>query len=325
VPRRINLLCDRALLGAYAESSAVVSRRILDRAAAEVFDRASARADLPGWAWGLAGVALAATVVALVWPARPGPKAMVAAPLAASAVSSSSAASAASAPAAAASSASAVAAPASAVAPQPAASAPPRFDPATDLALLPRDERVLWRELAQAWAVELPPGDPCTGSAALLCFRTAGATLTLLRQLDRPGLLTLVDAPGHAAHVRLVGLDAHAARLAAGEREWTLPLDQLAGLWHGDFASFWRPPAGYTRPLATGAEGPAVQALATALARLRHEPEPAPGALFDAALRDRLAAFQLAQGQRPDGVAGPATFMLLNRALGVAEPRLTDE
>src|SRR5471030_2293943 len=37
VPRRINLLCDRALLGAYVENAPVVTRTILRRAAAEVF------------------------------------------------------------------------------------------------------------------------------------------------------------------------------------------------------------------------------------------------------------------------------------------------
>jgi general secretion pathway protein A len=36
VPRRINLLCDRALLGAYASGRPVVDRRIIDQAAREV-------------------------------------------------------------------------------------------------------------------------------------------------------------------------------------------------------------------------------------------------------------------------------------------------
>ena len=30
----------------------------------------------------------------------------------------------------------------------------------------------------------------------------------------------------------------------------------------------------------------------------------------------------MAQGLRPDGIAGPTTFMQLNRATGVSEPRL---
>jgi len=38
IPRRINLLCDRALLGAYATGRDRVDRAIVDKAAAEVFD-----------------------------------------------------------------------------------------------------------------------------------------------------------------------------------------------------------------------------------------------------------------------------------------------
>ncbi|MEO7007660.1 MAG: AAA family ATPase, partial [Caldimonas sp.] len=39
IPRRINLLCDRALLGAYARGTHRVTREIVDRAATEVFGR----------------------------------------------------------------------------------------------------------------------------------------------------------------------------------------------------------------------------------------------------------------------------------------------
>jgi len=48
VPRRINLLCDRALLGAYAGSAAVVDRAIVDKAAQEVLGTKPPRAD---WRW----------------------------------------------------------------------------------------------------------------------------------------------------------------------------------------------------------------------------------------------------------------------------------
>jgi general secretion pathway protein A len=36
----------------------------------------------------------------------------------------------------------------------------------------------------------------------------------------------------------------------------------------------------------------------------------------------QVSSFQLSQGLRPDGLAGPTTFMQLNRATGVDEPRL---
>jgi general secretion pathway protein A len=43
VPRRINLLCDRALLGAYASGRAMADRAIVDKAAAEVLGRLPGR------------------------------------------------------------------------------------------------------------------------------------------------------------------------------------------------------------------------------------------------------------------------------------------
>lgn len=44
VPRRINLLCDRALLGAYAGGKVAVDRHIIDKAAREVFDASEVNA-----------------------------------------------------------------------------------------------------------------------------------------------------------------------------------------------------------------------------------------------------------------------------------------
>ena len=48
VPRRINLLCDRALLGAYASGKVVVDRAIVDKAAREVFGDSEVSASLAG-------------------------------------------------------------------------------------------------------------------------------------------------------------------------------------------------------------------------------------------------------------------------------------
>ena len=47
VPRRINLLCDRALLGAYATGTASVDARIVDKAAGEVLGQARRRRRKP--------------------------------------------------------------------------------------------------------------------------------------------------------------------------------------------------------------------------------------------------------------------------------------
>ena len=52
------------------------------------------------------------------------------------------------------------------------------------------------------------------------------------------------------------------------------------------------------------------------------EPPPPAGQPMDAELRNKVSRFQAANGLVADGRAGPATFMQLNRAVGIDEPRL---
>jgi general secretion pathway protein A len=59
VPRRINLLCDRALLGAYAGGRQRVDKAIVEKAASEVFDRRDAA---PWWQRRRVALAAAATL-----------------------------------------------------------------------------------------------------------------------------------------------------------------------------------------------------------------------------------------------------------------------
>ena len=382
VPRRINLLADRALLGAYAEGRAEVGRRIVDRAAAEVFEAASARPLAGRWRWlaggGLAGVGLVAAVAWLggwagpvgrgVGPVRAGVVVLPASGAAAVADGPTLAASAASAASAVggAAAASAVVAPALAAAAAALAGAssalarPVTLDAVAALAAFPRDEAAAWRALARLWGLDAaepghvkgstapanaapgvavpapaaaamaapastaPLADPCVAVRArqLRCFRTAVSTLAGLRQLDRPGLLTLHTADGFVRVARLVGLGPTQALLASNEQTFSLPLDALARHWRGEFATLWRPPAGYAEALQPGARGAAVDTLAAGLAALGQQPAPAPGQVLTGPLAERLAAFQVAQSLRPDGIAGPTTFMQLSRALGHTEPRL---
>ncbi|MES1163521.1 MAG: peptidoglycan-binding domain-containing protein, partial [Rhizobacter sp.] len=83
----------------------------------------------------------------------------------------------------------------------------------------------------------------------------------------------------------------------------------------------WRAPPGYAGKTVDAGSGPVAAWLTAQLAGLRGQP-PTVDAGGDAAWRARVSAFQLAQGLKPDGLADPTTFMQLNRASGVDEPRL---
>jgi general secretion pathway protein A len=153
----------------------------------------------------------------------------------------------------------------------------------------------------------------------LQCF-SRNLSLAVIRELGRPGILTLDAATGAPSYALLTALGRDSATLRAAGTEQTVTLAALAARWQGDFATLWRTPPGYSG-LASNPSGETVEWIATKLGGDGAAP-PAPRREFDAQLRTRLRAFQLAHGLAADGQPGPMTFMQLNRAAGVEEPRL---
>jgi len=305
VPRRINLLCDRALLGAYAEGRAGVNRRIVDKAAREVFDDAPA-APLRTRRAALAGVGLAAgaALFGVVTLAMDGSR-LQAQRVAAVAMPASAAA---------------VVAAVSTPILEPAPPAPLALTAAelkTKFGPPARHERDAWRELSAAWQLELGDGEPCPAALRqqVHCFKSSSSSLALIRQLGRPGIMTLHDDDDRPVYALLTGLSEHAATLRIGGVSQAVSLASLAEVWRGDFSTFWRAPPGYLKKVVAGDARPLAGWLAERLAALQ-------GAAPDQSLKPRIQAFQLAQGLQADGLAGPVTLMQLNRASGVEEPRL---
>jgi general secretion pathway protein A len=299
VPRRINLVCDRALLGAYANGQGLVTRRIVNEAAGEVFPRSSrfspawARTALAGALGLVAGAGLLAAVSRGGDPAQPLRLSLsVSQQLARSSTF-----------------------------PAPARSAEPAAAPT-----LLRTEHDAWRELAQAWKLPVAGEDPCASLARekVQCF-TRRLSLATIRQLGRPGIVTLDAEGGQPSYAILTALSDQAATLRAAGTEQTVTLAALAQRWNGDFSTLWRAPAGYGDRLRDGQGGPAVEWVAAGLASAQGAALPRAGATLDTRLRAQLRAFQLAQGLPADGRPGPLTYMQLNRASGVDEPRLRTE
>jgi len=301
VPRRINLIGDRALLGAYAQGRARVDRKTLARAAVEVFD--DAHVATPAWRralpWALGAGVIATAAWAVGQQMRPAPAPLV--------VGASSHGAAASVPPHAASAAS-------------AASAPAAVDAITDA---PATPDAAWQQLAARWHVTLPEHTELCAAAPsqqLQCFQGDGG-LAQLRLLDRPAVLKLADADGQPAFALLESLDGQQAHLQLGARHVTVTLSALARQWHGEFTTLWRTPPDY----ASGAAAPAVlQWLDKGLSQALGQPPATARAGSNAVRRERIAAFQRGQGLPADGRAGPVTIMQLGRLLGVDEPHLQE-
>ncbi|KQQ86801.1 AAA family ATPase [Massilia sp. Leaf139] len=291
VPRRINLLCDRALLGAYVENSREVTRTILRRAADEVFAGESAQpARKPRWPLVtgglLAGAALSAAAAWQVLPQRASPtKAEV-------------------------------------------VQLPGQVQAPAVVAVLPRahaDEASALRALAVLWGASLPEGDPCQVAFRLdlRCHAGRGGIYEL-RQLDRPAVITLRDERA-TTHAVLVGMDERSATVLTagkgGKRE-RVDLAALALRFTGEYTTFWKMPRAFRDHLTTGDQGPDVDWLAARVAQLGGAAAPAPQQPFNARTQELLRSFQAKHNLKADGVAGPRTYMRLNQLTGVAEPRL---
>jgi len=295
VPRRINLLCDRALLGAYVENSSVVTPKILRRAAQEVF-AGEAPTQRPPLRWPLVagGVLAGAAISAAAWQAVPrasAPSAPVASATASAALAAARPASAAKAPAA-----------------------------GKPLLLATQTEAL--RELGTLWGQQLPIQEPCQGAPKLnlRCYQGRGG-LYELRLLDRPAIVALHDGQklGYAV---LSNMDADSATLSVNGQRQKVSLGALATRIDGEFTTLWKAPRTFRDEVHPGDTGPDVDWIAGRLAELNKQDAPRAERPLDEPTRRLLRAFQAKQNLKADGVAGPRTYMRLNQLSGVDEPRL---
>lgn len=313
VPRRINLLCDRVLLGAYGRQQDRIDTGMVDRAAREVFGHGPAA----GWRrwlpWGLAGVLAlgAAAAAGAWWQARqgtPGTEAAAPSPVPAPAQD-------------------APAEQAPAHAPTADTGAPEPGGPdELRAASLWTAEAPAWQALAPLWGADLgdTAGDPCTQALAqgLQCFRTPRMTLDGLTRLNRPAILTLrLPGKGVQRALLIARTDDGHYLLGHEDQRWRIPAEALTAVWEGGYATLWRTPPG-TRARIADARLPEQRAWIDArLRQLQAQGRIGAGAgakSYDA----RLKAFQAATGVEVHGQASPMTLMQLNQATGVDEPRL---
>ena len=326
VPRLINIFCDRALLGACVTRSPLVTRRILDKAIAEVQDGHSWRKPARVGRW----VALAAGLVVVAlgagwgyWeyagrPALPPPLASL-----------------------------------MGLEPAPEPPSPEAVDKAAEeeeepaqiaLAKAVADERIgdllaggellterdtALRLLLQRWRVEL---GNLSGREACARLSTFGLECELdrggwsrVRDYNLPVLLRLQGQEGQDGWAALVGLGENEATLELPGGRETLSLAALDGLWTGDYLLVWQPPPVGGTVIRPGSSGEAVRWLRHLLTQVPGlEFKDDGGNKFDLNVEKAVRRFQTQAGLEVDGLAGPRTLIRLATAVDMPGlPKLT--
>ncbi len=298
VPRVINVLCDRALLGAYVQGKERVDRATLAKAAGEVIHQAPRRSFVRPLLMILIlvlGSVLAmtlyqrelrktATAMVPVTPAKPAAQAIATGPAKEAPVKEAEAAAA-----------------------LPAALEWPANEPRS------RSEELAYAALFRAWGADYEGADACQQAEGLgLRCRSARGGLDELRQLNRPAALVMRDDQGREFHAALIALEDKTATFVIGAETRKVALGALAAQWAGQYILLWRMPPDAHENIRLGERGPAVRWLITQLAQAQGQvADPSKAPLFDEALERQVKQFQLAQGLIPVGLVGPQTLIRL--------------
>ena len=304
IPRLINVICDRALLGAYTKEVRQVDTGLVRRAAREVLGGEYRGRNRTLLAWLSAGAVLLLAVVMLLSSTGR--------------ISGFTAAK----------KSIAVARPA-----QPAAAVPVAATPAITAsswlndAAHPTDTDTAFATLFSLWGARYTPAGAGSGcreaqQAGLRCLYRKG-TWNNLRSFDRPAIITLSDAQGVLHQVVVTALQGERVTLRAGGASMSFPITELEPLWYGEYLLLWRPNPNAPTPLKPGMVGTAVAWLRARLATLQHTRDSG-GATYDADLSAAVRQFQARQHLTVDGIAGEETLIHLDTELHVAgTPYLT--
>ncbi len=297
IPRVINLLCDRALLGAYVREQQTVSPHLLTEAAREVFGKLEKpkTAATPTWRWLLLALLIiigSAQLAANYWDEPP--------PLVPATVSVTI-----------------------------------KKIPQPEWDRLEWDEQqqitqsgtLAYHALFNLWNISYSSEQGSAREHATrygLGLASKRGSLGLLRQLNRPVVLKLKNLHGQDFYATLTGLTDETASLVVGKQQRNVPISALSAQWFGEFGLLWQAPPAYQGSLKPGAKGKMVQWLDRQMATLnKRSASDGDDFSFSGPLLEEVQRFQATEGLVPDGVVGAYTLIHLNNKISDQQPTLT--
>jgi len=304
VPRRINLLCDRVLLGAYVKGAKEIDGGMISRAATEVFGRIekAKRKSLNNrklFLW--TGVA-AALVVSSIGLAAAFYKKSSVQDLSVTENSDSTVAE------------STHVAEARSISELPTMVTGTLVDTtnSSDMSM-----QAAYTALFRSWGVTYDPGmghDYCdiARTYGLRCM-DKNANFEELKSLNRPAVLNLKSHNGDMFYLTMVRVRGNMVDAYINGKLEQISEKELISMWRGNFTLFWRAPPSYHGPITPGSRGPDVLWLSNQVALIvGRELSKDNNMEYNEYLVEDVKAFQAANGLTADGIVGSNTLIRLN-------------
>lgn len=134
--------------------------------------------------------------------------------------------------------------------------------------------------------------------------------------LNRPVLLEIVTNDKFAAAALVLAFGETTALMWTRQGVLEVPLGELADSWTGGVKYLWQAPQGWTGSVGLGDTSPVVNVIAQMFATLDGMAVPTVTS-FGPALEARVRLFQVSEGIAADGVVGEQTILRLNDRLGI--------
>ncbi|MEA3547069.1 MAG: AAA family ATPase [Thermodesulfobacteriota bacterium] len=182
--------------------------------------------------------------------------------------------------------------------------------------------------LFASWAVPYIPGSGRVCAFAesynLRCLDLQGSFDSLVA-LNRPAVLTLYDENGERFFATLTAFHGRTATLVIGSESKIVTIEDIGSRWFGEYTLLWAKPGKYTSAIKPGNTTENVDWLDKKLALIQGRPPGSRDSMnFDDALASQVKKFQFSRNLVPDGIVGPQTIIHLNSACGNDVPRLID-
>jgi len=150
----------------------------------------------------------------------------------------------------------------------------------------------------------------------LSCSKQAVNVWNDVMSLNRPVLLEMVTKDKFAAAALVLAFGDARALTWTRQGILEVPLGELADSWTGGVQYLWQAPQGWTGSVGLGSNSPVVDVIAQMFATLDGMAAPKVES-FGPALEARVRLFQEREGIAADGVVGEQTILRLNDRLGI--------
>jgi general secretion pathway protein A len=156
----------------------------------------------------------------------------------------------------------------------------------------------------------------------LRCLEQEG-DLRRLQVLNRPAVLTLSDDVSGEYCALLIKIQGETAVVVIGSDTRTVPLSEIEKRWRGKYFLLWRAPGNYAGSIYPGSQAPIVRWIDRQMSVINGIADKTrPADIYHEELVRQVKQFQAREGLDPDGVVGSQTVIAILNKTGTNEPRL---